>query len=133
MQLSSEGVPEHKYGAQPGDANGQLNGPGHVTLLPARDAGRPHILVAEYHNARLALFDFRLNLLRVIIDTRRQEQVVERPRRICYFAERAILLIGLTNQRGVDVYELEDRTSRRTTETGCVFIECICISNLFYV
>jgi hypothetical protein len=126
LQLSSEGVPLHKYGSQPGDAIGQLNGPGHIALLPARGAERPHILVAEYHNARLALFDFRLNLLRVIIDMRRMDgvQLIERPRRICYFADRAVLLMGLAGQRGVDVYELADHPSRPTTETRCGVAEC---------
>jgi hypothetical protein len=107
--VSSEGLLLHSYGSEPGDAIGMLNGPGYVSVVRIDDVASIRILVAEYHNARVALFDTNLVLLRIVIAANEEvERLIERPRRLCYVAEKGILLVGLAGQRGVDVWKLVD-------------------------
>jgi len=112
--VSPEGNTLHVYGSRPGDVTGLLNGPGHVSVIrPDGATQRSLILVAEYYNSRVMLFDSQLKPLRIIVDFKRRPegQLIERPRRMSYVNDQGILLVGLAGERGVDVLRLVDYTA----------------------
>jgi len=97
------------YGSKPGDKAGQLNGPGHLSLITDVELGNPLLVVAEYHSSRVMLFDAQLRPLRLLVDVGHaadRDAGVERPRRVCTVRQSGLLLIGLAGGGGVEVHSL---------------------------
>jgi len=89
------------YGAKPGDAAGQQNGPGHLSALVADDS-RQLLIVGQYHSSRVTLFDAQLRPLRLLLYLGHSH----RPRRLCAVRGTGLLLVGLAGDGGVQVHSL---------------------------
>ena len=92
------------YGSKPGDAVGQLNGPGHLAIVS--DVSRPLLVVGEYHSSRVMMFDAQLRPLRLLVHLGHSTGDVQRPRRLCVVPETGLLLVGLAGDGGVEVHSL---------------------------
>jgi len=95
------------FGSKPGDKVGQLNGPGYLALVTDDSPhSRQLLVVAEYRNSRVTLYDAQLRLLRLLVDLGNAADDVQPPRRICVVQETGLLLVGLAGGGGVEVHNL---------------------------
>jgi len=92
------------FGSAPGEAVGQLNGPGHVSL-----DDEERIIVADTRNRRVLLLNKQLMLQRVLVKWPHPQSLsdVGYPARLHYDSHSGRLLVGL-DQRHVDIYQLRD-------------------------
>jgi len=104
-EMDMNGLMLKAFGSAPGEGVGQLNTPGHLSL---DDEAR--IIVADYLNHRLLLFNKQLMLQRVLVTWNDPQSLTDDPKgpsRLHYDRHSGRLLVGLDSGH-IDIYQLRD-------------------------